>query len=166
MLKTVFSRLSTHHVLLGMAWACVLSVIAALVGQYQFDMRPCAWCVLQRAIYLLIGLLCIIAAYLPPRAPRMVLTSGALVLAALGAAAAVYQHVVAAKLYSCNLTLADTIISALRLEALLPALFQITGSCADAAVSVLGVPFEYWSLLLFILLALAAASVLIRRHTD
>ncbi|MDH3461164.1 MAG: disulfide bond formation protein B, partial [Burkholderiaceae bacterium] len=110
--------------------------------------------------------LCVIAAYLPPRAPRMVLTSGALVLAALGAAAAVYQHVVAAKLYSCNLTLADTIISALRLEALLPALFQITGSCADAAVSVLGVPFEYWSLLLFILLALAAASVLIRRHTD
>jgi len=83
-----------------------------------------------------------------------------LVFAGLGVASAVYQHVIAAKQFSCNLTLADKIITALGLETLMPALFQVTASCAEAAVSMLGVPFEYWSLALFALLAAAALFVL------
>ena len=42
-------------------------------------------------------------------------------------------------------------------------LFGVTGSCADGAVSVLGVPFEFWSLALFALLALIAVAALRRR---
>jgi protein dithiol:quinone oxidoreductase len=77
------------------------------------------------------------------------------VLAGCGVAASIWQHVVAAKQFSCNLTLADNIITALRLESLLPALFQVTATCADAEVSMFGVPFEYWSLVLFVLLGAA-----------
>ncbi len=28
----------------------------ALVSQHGFDMQPCAWCMLQRLIYLVVGL--------------------------------------------------------------------------------------------------------------
>jgi disulfide bond formation protein DsbB len=39
----------------------------------------------------------------------------------------------------------------------------VTGSCAEGAVSVLGVPFEFWSLALFVVLVVVATPVLTRR---
>ena len=71
-------------------------------------------------------------------------------------AAALYPHFVAAKSQSCNLTLADRIVSGLGLDHALPAVFQVVASCADAAVSLAGVPYEFWSLLLYAGLAVAA----------
>lgn len=166
MLMSLFERVSARQLLLAMAVVCVLAVAAALIAQHRFDMQPCPWCILQRVIYLLIALLCLSAAVVPSRIARAAATAGVLVFAGLGAASAVYQHVVAAKLYSCSLTLADTIISALGLEQLLPALFQVTATCADAAVSVFGVPFEYWSLALFVLLVSTAALALYRCYQN
>jgi disulfide bond formation protein DsbB len=161
-----FSRVTVAERLVAMAAACVAAVAAALVAQHGFDMQPCPWCILQRVIFLAVAVVCVLAAAWPSRAARIALGGVALVLALSGAASAVFQHLVAAKQSSCNLTLADKIITALGLESLLPELFQVTANCADAAVSVLGVPFEYWSLMLFVLLALVAVSVLGRlRHT-
>ncbi len=141
-----------------MTLACIAALCAALVAQYAYDMRPCPWCILQRVIYVVIAALCLLAAAVP--ALRTALAAGALVFAGLGVASAIFQHVIAAKEFSCNLTLADRIISALHLETLMPVLFQVTASCAEAAVSLLGLPFEYWSLALFALLAAAAVFVL------
>jgi len=109
-----------------------------------------------------IAVLCLIGALVPPAAARKPAAAAAIVLALLGASAALYQHFVAAKSVSCNLTLADRIITALKLEDALPSLFGVTGSCAEGAVSVLGVPFEFWSLALFALLVLIAARSLVR----
>ena len=55
--------------------------------------------------------------------------------------------------------LADKIITAMNLESLAPPLFQVTGTCADAAVDLLGVPYEFWALALFVVLAIVAATV-------
>ena len=52
------------------------------------------------------------------------------------------------------------VIGVLKLESLAPDVFQVTASCAEAAVKVLGVPFEIWSLALFALVGLVAAMVL------
>lgn len=123
-------------------------------------MQPCPWCILQRVIYLLIAVACGMAALVQVRPVRIGLEAAALLLAMAGAASAIWQHVVAAKSASCNLTLADRILNALGVETLLPSLFQVTANCADAAVSVLGVPFEYWSLALFTALTLALAHTL------
>ena len=153
-------RFTAAQRLVAMALACVAAVAAALVAQHGFDMQPCPWCILQRVIFLAVALVCFVAAAWALRGARLALTGLALVLAGCGAASAVFQHVVAAKSSSCSLTLADKIITALGLESLVPALFQVTATCADAAVSVLGVPFEYWSLALFALLGLAAVSTL------
>jgi disulfide bond formation protein DsbB len=69
-------------------------------------------------------------------------------------AAALWQHFVAAASDSCKLTLAERIISGLGLDGSLPEIFQPRASCADAAVDLLGLPYEFWSLGLFVLLGL------------
>jgi disulfide bond formation protein DsbB len=153
----VRSRPQVARWLLVIAALSVTAVAAALVSQHVFDMPPCPWCVLQRAIYLAIAAACLIGAAVP-LARR---TAGALVLllAVSGAASALYQHLVAARSASCNLTFADKVMSALGLDSILPWLFQVYASCAEAAVSLLGVPYAYWSLALFAVLGLGAARV-------
>jgi disulfide bond formation protein DsbB len=149
-------NLAPGRLLAGMALACIAAVGAALVAQHSFDMQPCPWCILQRVIFLAIALVCALGALVASRAVRAGAAGLAIVLSLLGVAAALWQHFVAAKSASCNLTLADRIIGKLGLESLLPAMFQVTASCADAVASIAGVPFEFWSLVLYVLLALAA----------
>lgn len=138
------------------------AVGAALVSQHVFDMQPCPWCVLQRVIFVAIAL-----ATLPGlliRQPWARRTSGALmgVLAAGGMAAALWQHFVAASSTSCKLTLADRIVGGLGLDSLWPEVFAAYASCADAAVKLAGLSYEFYSLALYALLAFIALRVLRR----
>jgi disulfide bond formation protein DsbB len=143
---------------LALALLGVLSlgaVGAALVSQHVFGMQPCPWCVLQRLIFAVIGLVCLAGAALAPGVAAAAAGLVALVLAGLGSASALYQHFVAAQSSSCNLTLADRIVSGTQLDVWLPEIFEVRASCADAAVNLLGVPYEFWSLALFTLIELA-----------
>ena len=144
---------------LAIALACIAAVAAALVSQHVYDMQPCPWCILQRLIFVVIGVLALLAALLGG-VVRMLLGALMLLLALAGAAAALYQNLVASKSQSCNLTLADRIVSGLGLDSLLPPVFQVTASCADAAVDLAGVPYDFWSLALFVLIGAAAVPVL------
>ena len=161
-MSALVSNKPSRRVPLAMAAICVLAVAAAVFLQQRFDYRPCPWCILQRLIFLTIALLCVVTAFMPSRPLRIGLNVATFLFAVSGVTAAVYQHEVAAKLYSCNLTFADKIISALGVESVWPVLFQVTATCAEAAVKLLGVPFEFWSLALFALLALAAAALALR----
>ncbi|MDE2276603.1 MAG: disulfide bond formation protein B [Burkholderiales bacterium] len=138
------------------------AVGAALVSQHGFDIMPCPWCILQRVIFVAIAI-----AALPGLLPvRLLQRLAALLielLALAGAASALWQHFVAASSNSCDLTLADKLIRQLGLNELWPAVFQPYASCADAAVKLLGVPYEFYSLALFVLLAVAAGWSLTRR---
>jgi disulfide bond formation protein DsbB len=49
-------------------------------------------------------------------------------------------------------------------ESLAPWLFQVTATCADAAVDLFGVPYEYWSLAVFVALGVGAIRVLSMRR--
>ena len=148
--------------LAAMALISVGAVAAALVSQHVYDMQPCPWCVLQRAIFLAIALACVVGLIWRSAAGRVVSAVLVFMLAAAGVAASVWQHFVAAKSASCNLTLADKIISALKLDTVLPQVFSATASCADAAVNLLGVPYDFWSLGLFAVLALMGARQLFK----
>jgi protein dithiol:quinone oxidoreductase len=139
------------------------AVAAALVSQHVFDMQPCPWCVLQRLIFVALAMVAVLGLLWRSRLGRRVASATGVVLAALGAAAALWQHAVAAKSASCNLTLADRIISGLQLDALLPHVFAATASCADAAVPLFGLPYEYWSLGLFGALGIALVTALTQR---
>ena len=156
------SSSSTTRLLLAMAALCVAAVGLALVSQHVYDMQPCPWCILQRIIYLAIALLCLIAAAVSAVIPRRVIGVLTLLLVLSGGASALYQELVASKSASCNLTFADKVISALGLDGAYPPLLQVTANCSDAAVSVLGVPYAYWSLALFIAIAAASSRVMLR----
>ena len=136
--------------LVGTALGCVAAVGAALISQHRFYMQPCPWCVLQRVIFLAIAIACVLGLVWRNRVGRRTSAALGLVLALCGIAAALWQHFKAAASASCNLTLADKIVSRwLELDQLLPNVFEPRASCADAAVSLLGVPYDFWSLALF-----------------
>lgn len=146
-------KLSQRGWLLALALLCLAVVGAALVSQHVYDMQPCPWCILQRLIFLVIALLLLAGAFLPGRA---VFVAGSVAFAFAGIATALYQHFVAAKSQSCNLTLADKIISGLGLDKVLPPVFEVRASCADAAVDMLHMPYEFWSLGLYVVIAALA----------
>ena len=144
------------RVFAGVALACIAAVGAALVTQHVFNMQPCPWCVLQRLIFLAIALACIVALICRSAAGRFIGGGIGFVLALCGVAAALWQHFKAAASASCNLTLADKIVSGtLHLDELLPNVFSPRASCADAAVNLFGIPYDFWSLALFVLIAIA-----------
>lgn len=149
--------------LVAIGLACLAAVGAALYAQHVLDMRPCPWCILQRLLFLVVAALALLGAMLR-RPLRRVAAGVVLLLAAAGVAAAVYQHEVAAKQHSCAFTFADQVLGALGVERLWPAVFAVTATCAEAAVSLLGVPFEYWSLALYLLVGAAALRVLLARR--
>jgi len=143
-----------------LAWISLLAVGVALLSQYVFDMAPCAWCVFQRLLYLLIALVCWLGLWFGrlldcPRVRQSACALAAL-LALGGVLAAWYQHTVAANMFSCAQTFADRFMVASGLDEYLPGLFGIFATCMDARVQVLGVEYALWSLTLFALLAVLA----------
>lgn len=139
-----------------MALACLASVAGAYFTQHRWGMEPCPWCILQRILFLVIGALSLIGALLPQRWAQVGSSVLVLPTAAGGMASALYQHFVAAKSASCNLTFADKVIGAFGLDARWPDLFEVRANCADAATTLLHIPYEFWSLALFVILAGAA----------
>lgn len=135
----------------------LLAVAVALVTQYAFDMQPCPWCVLQRLLFLAIAVVAAMGLPLEQRRYRVPAGLLMLALALMGMAAAVWQHFVAAKSDSCDLTLAYKIVSMdLHLDRLLPSVFEPRTTCAGAAVNLLGIPYDFWSLGIFAVVAFVA----------
>jgi len=149
--------------LLGTVLLSLGAVAAALFTQHVLDMQPCPWCVLQRLVFIGIALAALVGLLWRRAVVRQI---GALLVLALslsGVAAALWQHFVASASDSCKLTLAEKIISSLSLDGSLPEIFQPRASCADAAVKLLGLPYEFWSLMLFVLLGVMALRLLQQR---
>jgi disulfide bond formation protein DsbB len=147
-------KLTARTALAGMGLACAASVGAALVAQHHFGMQPCPWCILQRLLFVALAVFGLVAAAVPVAALRRLLSALGLLLALGGGAAALWQHFVAAKSASCNLTLADKIVGFFGFDTRWPEVFEVRANCADAAVNILGVPFEFWSLALFALVGM------------
>ena len=148
-------NIKASHWLLGAAVAPVASVAIALYTQHVLGMMPCPWCVLQRVIFLSIALVAVAALLLRGALPRRGAAALMLVLAGCGVAAASV---------SCNLSFADRVMNGSGLDALWPEVFAPQASCADAAATLLGVPYEFYSLTLFVMLA--AAAVMVWRRPD
>ncbi len=143
----------------GAAALSVAAVGAALVSQHVYGMEPCPWCILQRVIFLAIALACLLGL-----ASRRLAGAMILLLSLCGVAAALWQHFKAAASSSCVMTVADKIVSAMKLDSLWPEVFLARASCADAAVSLWGVPYDFWSLSLFLVLAVIGVLNALDRH--
>ncbi|HEY9461090.1 MAG TPA: disulfide bond formation protein B [Paralcaligenes sp.] len=156
---------TTSRLLNLIALLSIGAVGIALISQYVFGLQPCAWCVLQRLIYLLIAAFCWLGLLLN-RLPALRKTCALLaaLLSVGGAAAAWYQYDVAAQLFSCKLTFADRFMVGAGLDAHVPWLFGILASCADAKARILGVEYALWSLALFAFLGVLSLVALLRRR--
>lgn len=136
----------------------------ALYTQHRLDMQPCPWCVLQRLVFVAIGAWALVGALVPARLWRRFVALVVSLLASCGMAAALWQHFVAAASASCNLTFADRVMNATGLNERFPEVFAAYASCADAAVSLAGIPYEFYSLALFVLIDGLAILALVRRR--
>jgi disulfide bond formation protein DsbB len=151
------------------AWWAAMAVFAlavvgvALVSQHRYGMEPCAWCVFSRLLFVAVAAAALVGLVWRRRAGTVV--AGALVaaLAAGGIAASLWQHLVASRSASCNLTLADRIVGATTLAERFPDVFEARATCADAAVSLLGVSYDVWALAAFVLLFAGGVVALTRR---
>ncbi len=157
---------SADRLLAFITLASLAAVGLALVSQHVFDMQPCAWCVFQRVIYLLIAAVGILGLLSRKTVGRQKVFSAVIAILSVGGiAAALYQHNVASQSLSCAQTLADQFMTKSGLESALPAVFGIYAGCADAVVEVLGIKYEIWSLILFAVLGLAALAAMRARHS-
>ena len=132
------------------AFICLASVAFALFSQHVLGMLPCAWCVFQRLIFIVIALVCLLVNFSGSVIYQKVLTLIAAALSVGGIIAAWYQYSVASVSFSCDMTFADVFMSRQTgLDAAVPWLFGIYATCMDAAVDLFGVEYAVWALLLF-----------------
>lgn len=124
------------------------SLLVALFAQHILDMPPCAWCILQRVIFLILFVLSCFGLWIQSttRTLALLLT---LAFGIAGVAAAYHQATVASASLSCDMTLADRLITSSGLDSLMPGFFGVYASCFEANVDFLGVPFSGWALILF-----------------
>ena len=156
-------RLSARSLAAALFVLPLAAVGAALFTQYAWDMQPCPWCVLQRVVFLAIALAALPALLFRAAWARWLSGGLVVLLASGGAAAALWQHFVAASSTSCALTWADRWIRNSGLDELLPQVFAAYASCAEAKVNLFGVPYEFYSLALFIVIGSGALLLLSAR---
>lgn len=143
------------------AAAGIAVLVVGLALQHGLGMQPCAWCVLQRLLFLLVAAACALGAWVPGRGARIGAALAADGLASAGAAAALWQHFVASSSDQCGVSFADKVIMALSLHEIAPWMFLADAPCSEANMPFLGVPFALWSLAAFLLLGLGAGTALV-----
>lgn len=159
MMKTTRS----DRLLRFIAFLSLAAVFIALISQHIFGMEPCAWCVLQRLILLVIAVVCLVTgAGWGTAAIRRLGAVLALLLSVSGVVAAWYQYSVASHSFSCAQTFADRFISGIGADATMPWLFGIYASCMDARRTLLGIEYSLWGLMTFVACGLLAMWALMR----
>lgn len=157
--------ITSHRILNSIAILCLAAVGFALFSQHVLDMQPCAWCVLQRLIFLVIAAVCLLANLF--RSPFMLRLFSFLSfsLAISGILSAWYQYSVASESFSCDMTFADVFMSRwTHLDATVPWLFGIYATCMDAKVALFGIEYSLWGMGLFVVLSLCSLYALFARN--
>ncbi|MYM40736.1 disulfide bond formation protein B [Duganella qianjiadongensis] len=133
----------------------------ALILQHVLDMLPCPLCVIQRYLFLAIGIVALVGAY---RKPVFYTGLGLLGgLAGLGTAGK-HLYVLAHPGLSCGIDPMETVLNKLPAATYLPFLFRADGLCEDATAPFLGLSIPQWSFLGFAAVTVALGWVLLRRR--
>lgn len=138
-----------------------LVVGLAWVSQQFYDYQPCAWCVLQRLIFLFIGFVSLGAFIIKANFISPVFL---FVLGCIGQLTAGYQYFYASKSESCSMSLAEQIIIKLNLDVAIPGLFEIRAMCADSILPLFGLSYEIWSFTAFFLICIFSMAAYLNRY--
>ncbi len=137
------------------------AIITALFHQHYLGMEPCAWCVLQRFVFVLIFLIASANLFVK----SLWLDLLAFMTGVSGIGIALYQLNVANLSNSCGISAAEKFMTWTQLNTLLPQVFESYALCADANVDLFGIPYAGWSLWLFALISLTISIQIIKRET-
>ncbi|MFC4929375.1 disulfide bond formation protein B [Massilia sp. GCM10023247] len=151
----------SRSALLAISFICFALIGAALYLQHAKDMLPCPLCVIQRYLFLGIG----IAALAGALSGKLRAGAGVALLAALGGLGVVGKHlyVLANPGFSCGIDPMETTLNKIPTAELMPWMFRAEGLCESAGDTLLGLSVPQWSAVWFVLLTLALVWVLVRR---
>jgi disulfide bond formation protein DsbB len=152
---------SSRTLLLVIAAACFALIGAALYLQHVKDMLPCPLCVIQRYLFLAVGVCSLVGAL----GGKNKAGAGLALLGALGGLAVVGKHlyVLAHPGFSCGIDPMETALNKIPTATMLPWLFRADGLCENARDTLLGLSIPQWSAVWFALLTATLLWVLARR---
>ena len=156
---------SSRNLLLAIAAVSFALVGAALYLQHAKDMLPCPLCVIQRYLFLGIGLFSLIGASIGAGDGKLKAATGLALLCALGGLGVVAKHlyVLAHPGFSCGIDPMETVLNKIPTATLMPWLFRADGLCEAAQDTVFGLNVPQWSAVWFVILTLALVAALARR---
>jgi disulfide bond formation protein DsbB len=134
---------------------CIVILAIALYLQHYQDLDPCPWCIVQRLVYIAIGLTALTAALSRPAGAGIFLFSAlAGLLALAGGAAAIYHILLQSdpvRAQSCTGSIVEKLLDASKLGKIIPPLLQYDGPCTLKPWFMLGLSIPDWSLIGFAL---------------
>jgi len=133
----------------------------ALYLQHAMEMRPCPLCVIQRYLFLAIGVCALIGAIGGKVRAGAILA----LLAAIGGLVTVGKHlyVIANPGFSCGIDPMETMLNKIPTAEYLPWLFRADGLCEGATDAILGLAIPQWSAVWFVVLTVLLGWVLLRQ---
>jgi disulfide bond formation protein DsbB len=145
--------------LMGFA-ACFATVISALFIQTKYNLEPCPLCITQRMVFMGLGVLFLIGAFIPPATMLKKIFTGLQVLTALGGAGVAIRHwyLQANKesmIADCGVGF-DYMFENFPLEKMFTLIFKGTGDCAAIDWTFLGLTLPQLGLISFVALAVYA----------
>ena len=149
----------SRSALLAISLVSFALIGAALYLQHAKDMMPCPLCVIQRYLFLGVG----IAALAGALSGKLRAGAGVALLAALGGLYWVGKHlyVLANPGFSCGIDPMETTLNKIPTAEFLPWMFRAEGLCQDARDTLFGLSIPQWSAVWFVLLALGLVWVLV-----
>lgn len=143
---------------------CFLIVGLALIIQTQYNLEPCPLCISQRIIFMSLGALFLITAFIPPNSIFKIVFTGLNVLTAIGGMGVAIRHwyLQANKesmIADCGVGF-DYMFENFPLEKAFKLLFRGTGDCAAIDWTFLGLTLPQLGLISFFAVAVYAVYLL------
>ena len=151
---------TTRYPLLAIAAAAFALIGAALYLQHVEQLYPCPLCILQRYLFIAIGVFALAGAIMKkPLAPTALACASA-----LGGLGVVGRHlwVIAHPEVSCGADPLAVAINSLPTATFMPWLFNADGLCGDPTGDILGLSVPQWSAVWFVIFTVALGALLVR----
>ena len=154
--------MSNRNVLLATALVCFGLIGVAMYLQHVLMLLPCPLCVIQRYLFIAVGLACLVGAF--SKQPKI--AAGVGLAAVAGGLVAVGKHlwVLGHPGLSCGIDPMETFLNKIPTAEALPWLFYADGLCENATEGFLGLSIPQWSLVWFLILGGTMLWVLLRKR--
>ncbi|TXF99688.1 disulfide bond formation protein B [Massilia arenae] len=151
---------TNRQVLFAISSISFALIAVALYLQHAMEMRPCPLCVIQRYMFLAIGVCTLVGAIGGKVRAATILA----LLAAFGGLYTVGKHlyVIANPGFSCGIDPMETMLNKIPTAEYLPWLFRADGLCEGATDAILGLAIPQWSAVWFVVLTVLLGWVLLR----